>query len=331
MLKQVNLAPSLYIVIFTLGWSLFGCNNLVNTPSFVSVTTTNDKHVHNKLPKVVATTTIICDLVSKITGRTINLNCLIPPNTDPHTYQLSNADQQAINQADLIFYNGYSLETQIIKAIRTTQNRSPKVAVAKFAVKKPLYFINKGHQSPNPHVWHNVGYAVRMIAVINSFLGQKFPQNKYIYQKNANTLKSELFQLDTWITNRVKSIPKHKRKLITVHNSMSYYAKKYNFNLSGSLYNSSRISQPYSNHLQTLAKSIIKAKVFTIFPEFTINTELIIKVARQAGVKIANKKLYTDALSNPGSEADTYQKMMTTNTRTIIEALGGTYLIFTPN
>lgn len=331
MLKQVNLAPSLYIIIFTLSWSLFGCNNFVSTSSFVSVTTTTDKKTHNKLPKVVATTTIICDLVSKITDQTINLNCLIPPNTDPHTYQLSNTDKQAINQADLIFYNGYNLETKIIKAIRNTENSSPKVAIARFAVKKPLYFINKGRKSPNPHIWHNVAYAVRMIAVINSFLGQKFPQNKYIYQKNANILKSELFQLDKWIINRVKSIPKHKRKLITAHNSMSYYANKYKFNLSGSLYNNSRISKSHFNRLQTLAKDIKKNKVFTIFPEFTINTELIIKVAKQAGVKIAHKKLYTDALSKPGSEADTYCKMMTTNTRTIIEALGGTYLIFTPN
>ncbi|NRB09800.1 MAG: zinc ABC transporter substrate-binding protein [Richelia sp.] len=329
MAKQLHLARSLYLIIFTLSWGLFGCNNLGSSSGFVSVTTTNN-NTKNNFPQVVATTTILCDLVDKIASGTINLSCLIPPNTDPYTYQVNNNDRQALYQAKLIFYNGYNLEPQLIKAIINTPNRSPKVAVAKFAVKKPLYYRNQGRRIPNPHIWHNVKHATRMVAVINSFLGQRFPQNKNIYQENANALKSELFQLHKWVKTRINTIPKEQRELITAHDSMGYYAKAYGFNLSGSVHSINTTKKPTPARSQALVQGIKKAKVLTIFPEFTVETESIRNVAKQAGVKIANQKLYTHALSEPGTKADTYRKMITTNTRSIVEGLGGTYFIFTP-
>ncbi|MDJ0620174.1 MAG: zinc ABC transporter substrate-binding protein [Calothrix sp. MO_192.B10] len=330
MSKKLRLTHSLYLTLFILSWGLLGCNNIRNPSGFVSVTTTNTSPAKNSLPQVVATTSIICDLADKIAGQTINLTCLIPPNTDPHIYQVKTTDQQAINQAKLILYNGYNLEPNLIKAIKSTQNRAPKVAVAQFAVKKPLYVRVNRQKQADPHVWHDIKNGMKMADVINSFLGQVFPKNANLYKTNTTALKTELAQVEQWIKLRIASIPEGQRQLITAHNSMAYYAKAYGFSVSGSVNNITTATKPSSGRLQALVKGLKKAKVPTIFPEATIESQSINTVAQQAGVKIAARKLYSDALSTPGTEADTYQKMMTANTRTIVEGLGGTYLIFTP-
>jgi manganese/iron transport system substrate-binding protein len=330
MAQKVNLTRSLYLTIFILTSGLFGCNNFGNRSGFVSVTTTTNTKSANNLPQVVATTSILCDLTDKIAGKTINLTCLIPHNTDPNSYQVSATDKQAINQAKLIFYNGYNLEPQVIRAIKSTKNRAPKVAVAQLAVKAPLYVNSNRKKIPNPYVWHDVKNAMRMVEVINSFLGQVAPKNAATYQKNTDVLKTEFAQLDKWMKSRTTSIPENHRQLITAHDSMAYYAQAYGFELSGSVSGIKASQKPNSGRLQALIKGIKQAQTPTIFPEKTTESESIKTVAEQAGVKVANKKLYTDALSEPGTEADTYRKMMTTNTRTIVEGLGGTYLIFTP-
>lgn len=330
MLNKLRLTHSLYLILFVLSGGLCSCNNIVNTSGFVSVTTTTTQKAKNTLPLVIATTSIICDLTDKIAGTTINLTCLIPPNTDPHIYQVKTTDKQAINQAKLIFYNGYNLESNLIRAIKSSKNRAPKVAVAQFAVKKPLYVRINRRKVANPHIWHDVKNAMKMANVINSFLSQVAPKNASIYQRNTTALNTELAQVDKWIKSRIDSIPTGQRQLITAHNSMAYYAKAYGFSVSGSVNSITTTKKPTSGRLQALVKGLKKAQVPTIFPEATIESQSINMVAQQAGVKISTKKLYGDALSTPGTEADTYQKMMTTNTRTIVEGLGGTYLMFTP-
>ena len=330
MSNKLRLTRNLYLIIFALSWGLFGCNNIGNTPGFVSVITTQNTPNKKNLPKVVVTTTIICDLADKIAGQTINLTCLLPANADPQIYQVTNKDQQAINQAKLIFYNGYNLEPNLIRAIKSTQNSAPKVAVAQFAVKKPLYVSINRRKQADPHIWHDVKNGMKMVDVISSFLGQVIPQNASTYQNNATALKQELTQVDQWIKSRIASIPSNQRQLITAHHSMAYYAKAYGFSVSGSVNNLDTSQKPTAGRLKALVKGIKKAKVPTIFPEASFASQSINTVAQQAGVKISARKLYTHALSPLGTEADTYQKMMTSNTRTIVEGLGGTYLMFTP-
>ena len=330
MSNKLRVNHRLYLTLFVLSWGLLGCNNIGNTSGFVSVTTTQNTPIKNTLPQVVATTNVLCDLTDKIAGQTINLTCLLPPNTDPHIYQVKTTDQQAINQAKLIFYNGYNLEPNIIRAIKSSKNRAPKVAVAQFAVKKPLYVSINRRKQANPHIWHDIKNGMRMVDVISSFLGKVIPQNAQIYQKNATALKVELSQVNQWIKSRIATIPSKQRQLITAHNSMAYYAKAYGFSVSGSVNNITTNKKPTAGRLKTLVKGLKKARVPTIFPEASVESQSINAVAQQAGVKISPRKLYSDTLSPPGTEADTYQKMMTSNTRTIVEGLGGTYLIFTP-
>ena len=316
---------SLRVVFIALTIGFFGCENQVASTSLTQTTAIKDN-----LPQVVATTSVLCDLAKQVAENTINLICLIPPSVDPHIYKPKSEDRKAIQQANLILYNGYNLEPGLIKVIKATKNSAPKIAVAQIAVTQPQKLQKGGATVADPHIWHNPKNAIKMVEVINKNLGKLEPSNAANYRENTKRIKSEFTQMDSWIKSRIASIPANKRKLVTTDNSLGYYTKAYNISLTRALAGISTNEKPTDPRVKSLVQDVQKAKVPTIFAETTINPNLIEFIARKATVKVSERELFTYALGEPGSEGDTYQKMMIANTRTIVEGLGGTYLMFEP-
>jgi manganese/iron transport system substrate-binding protein len=168
------------------------------------------------------------------------------------------------------------------------------------------------------------------VEVINNNLKKLESSNAANYNSNTKKITNELTQLDSWIKSRITSIPAKDRKLVTTSDALSYYAKAYGIPLAGGLEGISNGQNLTATQLKNLVTNIKRAKVSTIFPEAVINENSLQSLARVAEVKISGRNLYVEGLGEPGSEADTYQKMMIANTRTIVEGLGGTYLMFKP-
>lgn len=324
----LNKVLRVFFAVFTV--SVYGCDNFDNSNKTTSYTTTvtTTTPVQKDLPPVVATTSILCDLTKQIAAETINLNCLTSPTINPKVYQPTPADRQAINQAKLIIFNGYNLEPGLEKFILASKNTAPKLPVAKIAVPSPLMITRNGKKVADPYVWHNVKNAVKMVDVISINLARTIPENAELYKSNTKKIKKQLLELDSWIKTRIESIPPNKRTLITTHNEMAYYVRAYGLKLAGTLRFISPREQTSDTKVKLLAKTLQKTQIPTIFAQPTISPELIKAVAKKAQVNISQRQLYTENLGLPGSEADTYQKMMTANTRTILEGLEGTYLIF---
>jgi manganese/iron transport system substrate-binding protein len=322
-LPSTNLFRVIFVAL-TIGF--VGCANQAARTTFTETTT----QVNENLPQVVATTSVLCDLTKQVAGNTVNLTCLIDPSTNPRVYKPTPEDRRAIEQANLIFYNGYNLEPNLIKLIKATKNTAPKIAVGQIAVSKPQKFQKNGRNLINPHVWHNTKNAIRMVEVINNNLRKLESSNAANYNSNTKKITNELTQLDSWIKSRITSIPAKDRKLVTTSDALSYYAKAYGIPLAGGLEGISNGQNLTATQLKNLVTNIKRAKVSTIFPEAVINENSLQSLARVAEVKISGRNLYVEGLGEPGSEADTYQKMMIANTRTIVEGLGGTYLMFKP-
>ncbi|MDF5736084.1 MULTISPECIES: metal ABC transporter solute-binding protein, Zn/Mn family [unclassified Nostoc] len=310
------------LVALTIGF--VGCGNQAARTTFTQTST----QVNENLPQVVATTSVLCDLTKQIAGNTVNLTCLISPTANPQFYKPKPEDRKAIEKANLILYNGYNLEPNLIKLIKATKNTAPKIAVGQLAVSKPQKFPKGGKNVTDPHLWHNTKNAIRMVEVINSNLRKLESSDAEAYTSNTKKITNELTQLDSWIKSTITSIPTKERKLVTTSDALSYYAKAYGLSLAGGLQGISSDENLTATQVTNLVTNIKRAKVSTIFTEAAINPNLLQSVARVAKVKISERKLYAEGLGEPGSEGDTYQKMMIANTRTIVEGLGGTYLMF---
>ncbi len=329
MLEKLLLSKALRIIFIVFTVSFYGCNNSNNSSNTSSYTTTvTTTTVQKDLPQVVATTSVLCDLTKQIAAKTINLTCLTSPSINPKLYQPTPADQQAINQAKLIIFNGYNLEPGLEKFIFASKNSAPKIPVAKIAVPTPLMITRNGRKVADPYVWHNAKNAAKMVDAIGINLAKTIPENAEIYQSNTKKIKNELLQLDSWIKTRIDSIPERKRTLVTTNNAMAYYVRAYGLKLPATLRFIGSTEQTSDTKVKLLAKTLEKTQVPTIFAQPTISPQLIKSVAEKARINISERQLFAENLGVPGSDADTYQKMMTANTRTIIEGLEGTYLIF---
>ncbi|MBC1238947.1 metal ABC transporter solute-binding protein, Zn/Mn family [Nostoc sp. 2RC] len=310
------------LVVLTVGF--VGCGNQAVRTTF----TQTSVEVNENLPRVVATTSLLCDLTRQVAENTVNLTCLISPNANAKIYKPKPEDRKAIEQANLIFYTGYNFEPNVIKLIKSTKNSAPKIAVAQIAVSNPQKFIQGGKRVNDPHIWHNTKNAIAMVEVINSNLKKLTSSDAELYTNNTQKITNELTQLDQWIASRIASIPTKQRRLVTTSDAFGYYAKAYGISLAGGMEGISSQEKLTTLRVNNLAKNIKQAKVPTIFPEVAINPNLIQSVATEADVKTSKRQLYSEGLGEPGGEADTYQKMMIANTRTIVEGLGGTYLMF---
>ncbi|HEY9672351.1 MAG TPA: zinc ABC transporter substrate-binding protein [Waterburya sp.] len=315
-------------------------NSSSNTPSSAFPTAATGEK-----PKIVATSSVLCNVTQEIAQDTVDLTCLIPAGTDPHVYQPKPSDRKAIEKAELIFYNGYGFEGGLVKLIQATQKSVPKIAVGKLAVPKPLkgeehdsvHHENKvgepadaDHSEFDPHVWHDANNGVRMVEIVRDNLKQMSPNNAATYTSNATKMTRELTQLDSWIKSQISTIPTQQRKLVTTHDAMGYYAAAYALPIEGALQGISTEEKPTAGRVKELVGEIKQTGVPTIFAETTINPKLIETVAKEANVKVSEQKLFADGLGEKGTPADTYEKMLIANTKAIVEGLGGKYRPFQP-
>lgn len=282
----------------------------------------------NDNPHVVSTSTVITDWAEQVGGDEIQLTGILQPGADPHVYEPVPKDSIALEKADLILYNGYNLEPGLIKLMNAAGVKARKFAVGE--VVKPLQLDKEGKTVPDPHVWGDVENVMAMIDGIRDALIKLSPEDQAEFRQNAARFTEELKQLDTWTRAQIQTIPADKRKIVTTHDAFQYYAKAYGLDIFGTLIGISTEEQPSAQTVKSLSDSIKAASVPAIFAETTINPALIKTLAQESGVKLAPRSLYSDSIGAPGSDGDSYIKMVVANTRTIVEALGGKYTPFQP-
>ena len=278
------------------------------------------------LVNVVTTSTMITDWAAQVRGDAIDLVGILDPGADPHVYEPVPADSIALEEADIVFYNGYNLEPNLVRLMESTGGDARQVAVGEII--QPLDFEYEGQREPDPHVWGDVENVVQMVDLIRDELIQLDPDNQAELSQNAEAYIAQLNQLDSWIAAQIATIPADQRQLVTTHDAFQYYTQAYDLAVAGTLIGISTEEQPSAQTVQQLAETIQSLGVPAIFAETTINPRLITTVAEEAGVALAPTELYSDSIGAPGSEGDSYINMMVANTRAIVENLGGDYTAF---
>jgi manganese/iron transport system substrate-binding protein len=222
-------------------------------------------------------------------------------------------------------YGGYDFEHNLVKTIQASKSTTTtKVPVFELAVPQPQTFEEQGKSTKDPHVFHNPKHGVKILEVIQTNLSKIFPDRGSVYGNNAKKIATELHRIDTWITTQMNTIPEVSKTLITTHDALGYYAKAYNLTVA-TIEGVSTEEKPTAAKVKEVVETIKKSKVPTIFAELSVNPKLIENVAKEAGVKVAAQEIFADGLGGEDSEASTYQKMLISNTKTIVTGLGGRY------
>lgn len=283
--------------------------------------------VHGQL-QVVATTTIVGDVVHQIGGDQINLDVLLPLGADPHSFDPSPKDVAKIADADVVFANGGGLEAFLINLIDSANAQSKLVYVS-----EDIDFLEFGGddhgdeeeeedhaEDVDPHTWTDPNNVMVWVENILRVLLEKDPQNKASYQANAERYGDELRELDSWIRVRVDQIPDQNRKLVTDHALFGYYAEEYGFEQVGALIPGfSTLSEPTAKELAEIEDSIRNLSVKAVFVGRTVNPTLADRVATDTGVRLVF--VYTGSLSDVEGDAATYLDYIRYNTNAFVDAL----------
>ena len=267
---------------------------------------------------VVASISIIGDMVKNVGGDRINVQILVPVGADPHTFDPTPADIKSLSQAQIIFVNGAGLESWLDKLVKNVAGDHPVIAVS-----KGIPSLKGDEQEPegDPHMWFDAGNAIHYVEQIRDGLSQIDPQGAAIYKANAEKYIAQLQELDGFIEAQIKTLPSESRKLVTNHDTFGYYAKRYGMEVAGTVFDGvTPEKEPSPQDIAMLVQKIKAQKIKAIFAENTINPKLAEQIAQEAGVKVVTN-LYTDSLGAPGSDGDTYIKMMRYDTLTIVNAL----------
>lgn len=273
--------------------------------------------------KVVATTNLIADVTSQVAGERAQVISLLPKGADPHGYQLSPGDLRLLEEADVVFLNGLGLESSILGALAVHPRGVPWVALSEgLELESHLEPEEEDHEHlEDPHVWfdpENVAFWVGRIARALSNLD---PGGSQEYQARAQDYQQELRELDVWIRGQVERVPDEDRRLVTDHQALEYFARRYGFESIGTVVPGySTGAEPSARSLAGLETTLRQTGVAVIFVGVNVNQDLPRSIASDLGAELV--PLYTGSLSEPDGPASTYLQFMRYNVAAIVAALG---------
>lgn len=275
--------------------------------------------------QVVATTPVVADFARNVGGDKVTVTQIIKSGVDPHDYEPSPADLQAIADADLVVRSGVGLEAWLDDTVQAA-GYSGTVVDSSAAVT-----IRKGNGEEeqaegDPHVWHDPRNAKAMVAGIAAALSVADAPDKTTYDRNAADYSAKLDALDRANRTKIDSVPPAQRKLVTNHDAFGYYCARYGLSFVGSIIPSFDTSAELSGReLSDLVSRIRSSGVEAVFSEASLPPKTAETVATEAGVQVVGGEdaLYADGLGAEGSPGGTYLSAEQHNTDTIVKALGG--------
>ncbi len=278
---------------------------------------------------VVATTGQIADALRNIGGDSIALTELLGPGIDPHTYVPTEGDIARLSNADVIFYNGLHLEAQMKRVLEQLEDQGNITVVAVAEQLDPLTLLNwepEEGEPFDPHVWKDVRLWIQVVQIIQDTLVEVDPANAEVFEQNTAAYIKKLEDLHTYILEQVQLIPQERRVLVTAHDAFHYFGRAYGFAVDA-VQGISTETEASTADIQALANTVVAREVPAIFIETTISPrtiEAVKEAVRAKGFEVEiGGELYSDALGEPGTQAETYIGMMRHNIDTIVAALGG--------
>jgi ABC-type Zn uptake system ZnuABC Zn-binding protein ZnuA len=260
---------------------------------------------------VVATTTQVADMTRAVAGSRLRVQQILRPGSDPHAYEPRPSDAQAVADARVLIRAGGDVDGWLSGLLGQAGGNAQVVTL----------IDSVPRAGDDPHWWQDPRNGERAVESIRAALTQADPAGAAGYRARAAAYIARLKRLDAGIAACVAQLPPDARRLVTSHDALGYYARRYGFRLIGAAIPSlSTQAQPSAAATRRLVAQIKAQHVAAIFPESSVTPKLEQAIARDAGARVGGA-LWADSLGPPGSTGATYTGSLAANTRTIVSAL----------
>jgi ABC-type Zn uptake system ZnuABC Zn-binding protein ZnuA len=266
---------------------------------------------------IVASTTEAADLARNVAGERAEVIGILAPNSDPHDYEPRPSDAESIAEADLVVRSGGDLDLWLDDVVESSGTVAPVTTLIDSVE------TIEGAEEADPHWWEDPRNAILAVETIRDQLIEVDPDGRRDYEANADDYIARLEELDAQIADCIRRIPPGERKLVTSHDSLGYFAERYDIEVVGAAIPAlTTQAQPSAGETAELVDLIRTEGVNAVFPEAGVNTDLERAIADETGAEIGGE-LWADTLGPEGSGADTYLDAMAANAATLAEGLSG--------
>jgi zinc/manganese transport system substrate-binding protein len=276
--------------------------------------------------KVLASFSILADLVREVGGERVEVSTLVGPNTDMHGWSPTPAHAKAVAAAQLVIINGLGLEGWADRLVKSANYKGARLVATKGV--KALTAETEGHghnhkhkhsDRYDPHAWQEVANVKIYVANIRDALTGIDAAGKDTYAKNAAAYLQKLDALEAEIKQLFAGLSEKERRVITSHDAFHYFGDAYGIEFLAAQ-GAGGETAPSARAVAQLIQQIRKQGVKAVFVENISNPRIIEQIAKETGAKIGGT-LYSDALSDASGPAPTYIDMIRHNAKTIASAL----------
>ena len=286
--------------------------------------------------RVLATFSILGDMVKRIGGQHVVVTTLVGPDGDTHVYRPTPAAAKAMNEANLLIVNGLGFEGWLDRLVEASGFNGSRVVVTKGIEAIPYKEGNDhdehskdkhdddhashDHGAFDPHAWQSLVNAEIYVNNITAALAQIAPNNAAKFYQNRAVYIAEIKELDRYIREMVASLSQKNRTVVTSHDAFQYFGRDYGLTFIAPQGMSTE-SEASAKDVAHLIKQIRAKHISAVFIENVADPRLIQQIAKETGVTIGGT-LYPGALSGPNGPAFTYLRMLRHNATMLIQALG---------
>ena len=270
---------------------------------------------------VVASFSILGDLVQVVGGERVHVITLVGPDADAHSFEPNPADAKAILKARLFVINGLNFEPWADKLAKSAAYRGATVVASRGVKPRQMDEAgdSHGHHEADPHAWQNPDNVVLYVHNIAAGLSKADPVGASTYQANAAAYVQALKDFDARAKAQFAVIPEAKRRVITSHDAFGYFAEHYQIKFLAPEGISSD-TEPSARHVAELIRQMKREKIRAIFVENMRNPKLMAQLSKDTGATLGGT-LYSDALSGPAEPGSSYLKMMRHNVTQLLAGM----------
>lgn len=264
--------------------------------------------------RVVASFSILGDMVQVVGGPDIHLDVLVGPLQDGHGFEPSPRDARILGAAQVLVTNGLGFETWLPRLQEASGFSGLQVVASRGVVARML----DDGQEPDPHAWQDLHNGMQYVRNIAKGLAQADPAHASAYAARAQAYIQQLQQEDDQWRNALSAVPSSRRVLATSHDAFGYLGAAYGIRIL-SLVGISSQAEPSARDMATLLQQIRAGHVRALFLEQGSMSAALKQIAREAGVSIGGT-LYADTLSRKNGPAPSYLAMFRWNTQQLLKA-----------
>ncbi|MBX6374585.1 MAG: metal ABC transporter substrate-binding protein [Acetobacteraceae bacterium] len=288
--------------------------------------------------RVVASFSILGDMVRQIGGARLDLRVIVGPDRDAHGFQPRPSDVGALRADVLVVRNGLGFEPWLDRLLRAAGHRGPVITATAGITPRAMdapghghdgsgaerhrrHAAPPGHGVPDPHAWQDLRLGQSYVRTIAAGLIEADPADAELYRRNAEAYVARLAALDAWVRERIATVPAARRKVVTDHEAFGYFAAAYGVRFLAPQGVSTE-AEPSAAEVARLIRRMRAEGITAMFLENMRNPAMLQRLAREAGARVGGR-LYADSLSPPDGPAPTYEAMFRHNVSLLVPAMRG--------